>query len=224
MAVHAFQVATKVLSGAGAVAEIGPLLASQGHKSVLVVTDQGIVSAGLLAPVTESLQAAGVSASVFQDVQADPEESIVGAVVAAYQDAGSDGLLAVGGGSSLDVAKAAGVVISNGGAVADYEGFDAFENDLPPLYAVPTTVGTGSEVTFAAVITLPKPAIQDVHLEHQAGAAGCLSRSRDADHVAAARRGAFGHGCADTRRGGNDVAAFHTLYQCLQSSCNSSHQ
>ncbi len=155
MPVHAFQVATKVLSGAEVVAEIGPLLASQGHTSILVVTDQGIVSAGLLAPVTESLQAAGVSASVFQDVQADPEESIVGAVVAAYRDADSDGLLAVGGGSSLDVAKAAGVVISNGGAVADYEGFDAFENDLPPLYAVPTTVGTGSEVTFAAVITLP---------------------------------------------------------------------
>ena len=155
MAVHAFQVATKVLSGAGAVAEIGPLLAAQGHKNVLVVTDRGIMNAGLLAPVTQSLQAAGVSASVFQDVQADPEESIVDAVVAAYRDADSDSLLAVGGGSSLDVAKAAGVVVTNGGAVADYEGFDAFENDLPPLYAVPTTVGTGSEVTFAAVITLP---------------------------------------------------------------------
>ncbi len=155
MAVHAFQVSTRILSGPGAVAEIGPTLSAQGHRNVLVVTDKGIVSAGLIAPVTESLQAAGVAASVFQDVRADPEESIVGAVVAAYRDSESDGLLAVGGGSSLDVAKAAGVVISNGGAVADYEGFDAFENDLPPLYVVPTTVGTGSEVTFAAVITLP---------------------------------------------------------------------
>ena len=155
MAVHSFAVTTRVLSGAGAVAEIGPTLAAQDHKNILIVTDQGIVGAGLLAPVTQSLQDAGVAASVFADVKADPEESIVDAVVAAYRDSESDGLLAVGGGSSLDVAKAAGVVVANGGAVADYEGFDAFENDLPPLYAVPTTVGTGSEVTFAAVITLP---------------------------------------------------------------------
>lgn len=155
MAVHSFAVTTRVLSGPGAVAEIGPTLAAHDHKNILIVTDQGIVSAGLLAPVTRSLQDAGVVESVFADVKADPEESIVDAVVAAYQDSESDGLLAVGGGSSLDVAKAAGVVVTNGGAVADYEGFDAFENDLPPLYAVPTTVGTGSEVTFAAVITLP---------------------------------------------------------------------
>ena len=155
MAVHTFAVTTRVHSGAEAVAAIGPTLAAQGHKSVLIVTDQGIVRAGLLAPVTDSLREAGVSAAVFDEVMPDPEESIVAAVVAAYQAADCDGLLAVGGGSSLDVAKAAGVVISNGGNVADYEGFDAFENDLPPLYAVPTTVGTGSEVTFAAVITLP---------------------------------------------------------------------
>lgn len=155
MAVHSFAVTTRVLSGAGAVAEIGPTLAAQDHKNILIVTDQGIVGAGLLAPVTQSVQDAGVAVSVFADVKADPEESIVDAVVAAYRDSDSDGLLAVGGGSSLDVAKAAGVVVTNGGAVADYEGFDAFENDLPPLYAVPTTVGTGSEVTFAAVITLP---------------------------------------------------------------------
>ncbi|MDE2817328.1 MAG: iron-containing alcohol dehydrogenase [Chloroflexota bacterium] len=155
MAVHTFAVTTRVHSGPGAVAEIGPTLTAQDHKSVLVVTDQGIVRAGLLTPVTDSLHEAGVSAAVFDEVMPDPEESIVEAVVAAYCEADCDGLLAVGGGSSLDVAKAAGVVITNGGAVAEYEGFDAFENDLPPLYAVPTTVGTGSEVTFAAVITLP---------------------------------------------------------------------
>ncbi len=155
MAVHSFAVTTRVLSGSGAVAEIGPTLAAQGHKGVLVVTDQGIVSAGLLPPVTQSLQDSDVGFAVYDEVEADPEESIVAAVVAAYRNADCDGLLAVGGGSSLDVAKAAGVVISNGGTVADYEGFDAFDRDLPPLYAVPTTVGTGSEVTFAAVITLP---------------------------------------------------------------------
>ncbi len=155
MAVHSFAVTTRVLSGSGAVAEIGPTLAAQGHKGVLVVTDQGIVSAGLLPPVTQSLQDSDVGFAVYDEVEADPEESIVAAVVAAYRSADCDGLLAVGGGSSLDVAKAAGVVISNGGTVADYEGFDAFDRDLPPLYAVPTTVGTGSEVTFAAVITLP---------------------------------------------------------------------
>ena len=155
MAVQTFVVPTRVISGNGAVAEIGPTLAAEGHQGVLVVTDQGIVNAGLLAPVTQSLRDAGVGHTVFAEVKADPEESIVEAVVAAYHAAGCDGLSAVGGGSSLDVAKAAGVVISNGGTVADYEGFDAFDNDIPPLYAVPTTVGTGSEVTFAAVITLP---------------------------------------------------------------------
>ncbi len=155
MAVQTFVVPTKVISGNGAVAEIGPTLAAQDHKGVLVVTDQGIVNAGLLAPVTQSLRDAGVANTVFAEVKADPEESIVEAVVAAYHAAGCGGLLAVGGGSSLDVAKAAGVLITNGGTVADYDGFDAFSNDLPPLYAVPTTVGTGSEVTFAAVITLP---------------------------------------------------------------------
>ncbi len=155
MAVHSFAVTTRVHSGAGAVAEIGPALAEQNHSCVLIVTDRGIVDAGLLAPVTRSLEDSGVAVTVFDKVLPDPEESIVEAVVEAYKAAGCDSLLAVGGGSSLDVAKAAGVVVSNGGAVADYEGFDAFANDLPPLYAVPTTVGTGSEVTFAAVITLP---------------------------------------------------------------------
>ncbi len=155
MAVHAFQVSTEVRSGPGAAAEVGPALSARRHRNILVVTDEGIVSAGLVAPVTRSLQAAGVAATVFKDVEPDPEERIVEAVVEAYRGGGCDGLLAVGGGSSLDVAKAAGVLISNGGNVADYDGFDAFENDLPPLYAVPTTVGTGSEVTFAAVITLP---------------------------------------------------------------------
>ena len=155
MAVQTFVVPTRVISGNGAVAEIGPTLAAEGHQGVLVVTDQGIVNAGLLAPVTQSLRDAGVGHTVYDEVKADPEESIVEAVVAAYHAAGCDGLLAVGGGSSLDVAKAAGVLISNGGKVSDYDGFDAFTNDLPPLYAVPTTVGTGSEVTFAAVITLP---------------------------------------------------------------------
>ena len=155
MPVHNFAVPTRILSGSGAVAEIGPTLAAERHKHLLVVTDQGILKAGLLAPVERSLREAGIAATTFADVKADPEESIVEAVVAAYRTAGCDGLLAVGGGSSLDVAKAAGVLISNGGAVADYDGFDSFTEDLPPLYAVPTTVGTGSEVTFAAVITLP---------------------------------------------------------------------
>ena len=223
MAVQTFVVPTRVISGNGAVAEIGPTLAAQDHKGVLVVTDQGIVNAGLLPPVTRSLQESGVAATVFAEVKADPEESIVEAVVAAYQAANCDGLLAVGGGSSLDVAKAAGVLITNGGTVADYDGFDAFSNDFAAALCRADNGGNRLGGYLCRGDYPAEPAIQDVHREHTTSAADSVSRSRDADHVATARSGAYGYGCAHPCCGGYDVAPIDFIQQCLQPPCDSSH-
>jgi alcohol dehydrogenase class IV len=104
--------------------------------------------------VLGSLAAAGISTTVFDEVEPNPSIGTVDAALAAYRTGGCDAILAVGGGSPMDVAKAVGIIATNGGAISDYEGKpDAISADLPPFICVPTTCGTGSEVTPFAVIT-----------------------------------------------------------------------
>lgn len=151
---YVFHAPTRVIFGSGTVQTTGREVATLGGTAALVVTDRGVVNAGLLDGVTASLAAADVSATVFDAVEPNPSIGTVNAALAAYQSGGCDAIVAVGGGSPMDVAKAVGILASNGGAITDYEGKpDAVRADLPPFVCVPTTCGTGSEVTPFAVIT-----------------------------------------------------------------------
>ncbi len=151
---YLFHAPTRVIFGFGTVGTLGRELAALGGRHALVVTDPGVVRAGLLDGVLASAAAAECRTTVFDQVEPNPSVETVEAAIAAYREHGCDALVAIGGGSPMDVAKAAGTVISNGGGIRDYEGKpDAVRAALPPFICIPTTCGTGAEVTPFAVIT-----------------------------------------------------------------------
>ena len=143
---------TRLVHGPGALARLGELVAGLGVSRPLLVTDPGVVAAGLAAAALAQLPAA----VVFSEVRGNPDIALVDRAAELYAAEGCDGLVAVGGGSPMDVAKAVGVVAVHGGSIARYEwGHDPILRRIPPLVTVPTTAGTGSEVTLWAVITDP---------------------------------------------------------------------
>ncbi len=139
--------------GAGAVGEIATVLGRLGLKSPLIVTDGFMVSSGTLAKVTDRLDRAGLAWRVFSDTVPDPTDTVVEAGARVLQAGNDDCLVALGGGSPIDTAKAISVLAANGGKMRDYK----VPNDIPkpglPVIAIPTTAGTGSEVTRFTVIT-----------------------------------------------------------------------
>jgi choline dehydrogenase len=152
----AYQSPTRMVHAIGALSALGNEAVSLGVKRPLVVTDQGIVKAGLLDEALEPLRAAGLDPVTYDQVRANPGIALVDAGTRYYQSERCDGLVAIGGGSSIDTAKGIGVVAVHGGSIGQYEwGKDPIHSRIPPLIAVPTTAGTGSEVTLWAVITDP---------------------------------------------------------------------
>jgi choline dehydrogenase len=148
--VRTVEVPTRLIHGLGAISRLDEHLKELGVKRPLLVTDKGVVSAGLADEALEHLE----GAVVFDEVQPNPDIELVGRASAAYREAGCDGLVALGGGSSMDTAKGAGVEVVHGGSIVEYEyGKTPLIRRIPPLVAVPTTAGTGSEVTLWAVIT-----------------------------------------------------------------------
>ena len=146
--------------GSGTIDRLGGLVDSQEWESVLVVTDPGIVDAGILDPVTAALSETAVEYDVYDGVRPNPTVSMVEAATEAVADAGADAIVAVGGGSSIDTAKCAALMTTNPGSIVDYEVTSAeevaegpIETAPLPLVTVPTTAGTGSEVDYWAVIT-----------------------------------------------------------------------
>jgi alcohol dehydrogenase len=151
--VHRFECPTQVLFGVGASALLGDRLAELGVTHALVVTDSGIQASGSVDRIAEVIRSRGIGVSIYADTQPNPTTTNVAEAAALWEEHDCDGLVGLGGGSSMDCAKGAGIVVANGGSVADYAGKDGVPNDLPPLVCLPTTCGTGSEVTFNAVIT-----------------------------------------------------------------------
>jgi alcohol dehydrogenase len=151
--VHLFHCPTRVRFGRGAINEVGPTLRELGVERVLVVSDRGIEAAGIVEAVVGLISDAGIEPVVYADTTPNPTTRNVAEGHALYAEHRCDGLLGLGGGSAMDAAKGTGVVATNGGDVAAYAGRDRILRDLPPLVCAPTTCGTGSEVTFNAVIT-----------------------------------------------------------------------
>ena len=148
--VRTVEVPTRMVHGPGAIGRLGEIVEELGVRRPLLVTDGGVVGAGLAEMALERL----TDASVFDGVRPNPDVELIGLTSEVYREEGCDGLVALGGGSSMDTAKGVGVEIVHGGSIADYEyGKTPITRRIPPLVTVPTTAGTGSEVTLWAVIT-----------------------------------------------------------------------
>lgn len=151
----AFHLSTKILYGERAVRskladEVGVFNAS----TVAVITDAGIVEAGLVQDVQAALNDAGVEHVLFDAVEPNPCTDTCLKAFEATQQAGAQAIVAVGGGSAMDVAKAAGILMTNGGDLESYEGANRFAKRMLPMVCVPTTAGTGSELTPFSIITI----------------------------------------------------------------------
>ncbi|RYM06716.1 iron-containing alcohol dehydrogenase [Sporolactobacillus sp. THM7-7] len=153
-----FEMPTVVKHGIGVVKYTGEEVKKLGVSKVLLVTDPGIQKVGLADPVISSLKESGIEVVVFDKVEPNPSIHVVAQGTSMYLENGCNGLVAVGGGSSMDTAKAVGVEVVHGEPVLEHEaaeGKKPLSKRIPPLTTIPTTAGTGSEVTQWAVITDP---------------------------------------------------------------------
>jgi alcohol dehydrogenase class IV len=139
--------------GGGALAELPALMARLGLKHPLVVTDPYIARCGILDRATGLLDKAQIPFTVFSDTVSDPTTEVIETGVAILRDGGFDSLVAIGGGSSIDTAKGMSVLFANGGSMRHWKVPAEIPQLGPPLIAIPTTAGTGSEVTRFTVVT-----------------------------------------------------------------------
>ena len=146
-----FNTTPSLRMGAGLAGQIGEITRPICGDRVLLVTDPGMMATGLVQRATDGLRAAGVAVTLFDQVQADPPESIV--LQAAEQARGATGVIGFGGGSSLDVAKLAALLAASAQPLAQAYGIGNAQGPRLPLVLVPTTAGTGSEVTPISIVT-----------------------------------------------------------------------
>lgn len=141
--------------GSGAIKEIPALVAARGWKKIFVTSDPDLIKFGVTAKVTDILDAAGIAYSVYSKIKPNPTIENVQEGVKAFKEAQADSIIAIGGGSSMDTAKAIGIIITNPEFedVRSLEGVAPTKNHAVPTIAVPTTAGTAAEVTINYVIT-----------------------------------------------------------------------
>jgi alcohol dehydrogenase len=143
----------KLVAGHDALEKIPSLLADMGAKKPLIITDKGVAAAGLINIVSQALQDRVASSLIADNVPPDSSLRVVNELARLYQDNACDSIIAVGGGSVMDTAKGVNIVVSeNATDLMAFSGAGALKRRLKPLFAVPTTAGTGSEVTQVAVI------------------------------------------------------------------------
>ena len=148
-----FNTVARIINGSGSSLELAAELRRLGVSRPLLVTDPGLMSIGLVQPVLEALASADLAAVVFDQVREDPPEAVVLAAAELGRSREVDGVVAVGGGSSMDVAKVVAVLLGGKQQLSELYGVGMVTAARLPLVLVPTTAGTGSEVTPVAVIT-----------------------------------------------------------------------
>lgn len=148
-----FQMPPVIHFGNNAAAQAGPEAKRLGAKKVLLVTDAILMQSGAVKPVLESLSAAGVEAVIFDKVVSEPALAFVDEGMKLLLRKKCEAVGGVGGGSPIDTAKAVAVMATNPGKIQDYMGIGKIGHPSLPLIAVPTTAGTGSEVTIFTIIT-----------------------------------------------------------------------
>ncbi len=148
-----FQTPTRITFGEGTASGIADLLAEYGVSNPFIVTDKVLVEKGVLSSILESLAQSGIeNPAMFQDVPSDSDCNCVRKAVAIAREKQCDSIIAVGGGSVIDTAKVVNIGLTLGGDLLDYEGINGLQGALFPLFALPTTAGTGSEVSAVAMI------------------------------------------------------------------------
>lgn len=155
MADFLFETTPRIVCEAGGAARLGTHAQALGIARALVVTDAGLVRAGVVEPALDGLRAAGIAVAVFAEVLADPPEAAVLAAVAAAGEHRADGVIGLGGGSSMDTAKLVALLAGTPQDLPSIYGIGLATGRRLPLIQVPTTAGTGSEVTPIAIVTTP---------------------------------------------------------------------
>lgn len=163
MNIHGQRLPSAIFSGPGSAEKTGEALVELGGKNAALICDRGIEKAGLHRTVVDSIHRAGLSVEVIPEVEADPSASSVNSIVSAVRSGDFDCVVGVGGGSSMDTAKLASALaaidadLAGAGKtdVRDYLGIDLIPGRGLPMVMVPTTSGTGSEVTPNAIVSLP---------------------------------------------------------------------
>ena len=148
-----FNTVRQIINGAGSALQLASQCRRLGISKPLRVTDPGLMAIGLVQPVLAALEGEGFTAVIFDQVREDPPEATVLSAADLGRSQGVDGVIAVGGGSSMDVAKVVAVLLGGKQALAQLYGVGNVSGERLPLVLVPTTAGTGSEVTPVAVIT-----------------------------------------------------------------------
>jgi alcohol dehydrogenase class IV len=155
MSQFTFETAPRIVCEQGGVKRLGEIAKGLGVRHLFLVTDVGLIKAGLIEDALTSLGVAGVTVTVFSEVLADPPEVSVQAAVDAARSAGADGVVGFGGGSSMDTAKLVALLVRTAQALPDIYGIGLAKGPRLPLIQVPTTAGTGSEVTPISILTTP---------------------------------------------------------------------
>ncbi|MBA3241296.1 MAG: iron-containing alcohol dehydrogenase [Acidobacteria bacterium] len=148
-----FQPRTRVIFGAGSLGRLGEVARSLGFRHTLLVADRGLLAAGHVGRAREFLRAAGIEVFTFHEFDSNPDTASVEAGRAHAAPLGVDSLVGLGGGSSLDCAKAVNFLLTNGGHMREYRGYGKARESLLPMIGVPTTAGTGSEAQSYALIS-----------------------------------------------------------------------
>lgn len=155
MNAFSFETTPRVICEDGAASKLGALALDLGFHKLLLVTDPGLVAAGLLEGPLESLGDVGISVELFSDVAADPPQGCVEKAVEAARDSAADAVVGLGGGSSMDTAKLAALLARSGQGIGEVFGVEVAKGPRLGLIQIPTTAGTGSEVTPIAIVTTP---------------------------------------------------------------------
>ena len=151
---YQFYVPTKIHFGVGAVKTLATILDTYPlSTNILLVTDKGIIEAGLVNQIEDILLEKQFSYTIFSDVQPNPKSSMVNEGAQFAKNLDIQLIIAFGGGSTIDTAKAISILLTNDGTILDYEGVGKVQHDGIDVIAIPTTAGTGSEVTASTVIT-----------------------------------------------------------------------
>ncbi|WP_031513577.1 iron-containing alcohol dehydrogenase [Desulfofalx alkaliphila] len=174
-------VAPEIIFGYGAISQAGESALRLGAKKIFVVSDEGVIRAGWVERVLEHLKQVGLGYEVWSNITSNPKDYEITEGTQHYLNSECDAIMAVGGGSAIDAAKAIAVIASNGGVLKDFEGINKITKPLPPMVAVATTAGSGSEVSQFAIIVdsyrkikmtiiskslIPDIAIIDPYLQH----------------------------------------------------------